>query len=221
MEPYLLDETSFKTGKQVEHHTDKRYFHGFKRNGKRGVGTRNYIVVMGTTARTSGFAKRLAEKCLGCESNYSNIDGIVSVTHTEGGEENTPNNIDLLLRTLAGFTVHPNIGAILLVDYGTEAVTNDMLREYMVREGYNLNNVIHHFFRLQGPFDTNLSKGYEIINTWLDTVNNFSRTEQSLEHLKIALQCGGSDAFSGVSGNPLAALRGKGSYPLWWMCKPR
>ena len=209
MEPYLLDETSFKTGKQVEHHTDKRYYHGYKRNGKRGVGTRNYIIVMGTTSRTSGFAKRLAEKCLGCESNYSNIDGIVSVTHTEGGEENTPNNIDLLLRTLAGFTVHPNIGAILLVDYGTEAVTNDMLKEYMVREGYNLNNVIHHFFRLQGPFDTNLTKGYEIINGWLDTVNNFSRTEQSLEHLKIALQCGGSDAFSGVSGNPLAAYVAK------------
>ncbi len=209
MEPYLLDETSFKTGKQVERHNDKRYFHGFKRNGKRGVGTRNYIVVMGTTSRTSGFAKRLAEKCLGCESNYSNIDGIVSVTHTEGGEENTPNNIDLLLRTLAGFTVHPNIGAILLVDYGTEAVTNDLLKEYMVREGYDLNNVIHHFFRLQGPFDTNLTKGHEIINGWLDSVNNFSRTEQSLEHLKIALQCGGSDAFSGVSGNPLAAYVAK------------
>ena len=35
------------------------------------------------------------------------------------------------------------------------------------------------------------------------------RTEQSLSNLKIALQCGGSDAFSGVSGNPLAAYVAK------------
>ncbi|MCY4401905.1 MAG: UxaA family hydrolase [Candidatus Poribacteria bacterium] len=209
MEPYVLDETSFIPGKQIEYHSEERYFHGYKRNGKRGVGTRNYIVVMGTTARTSGFAKRLADRCLESANNFSNIDGIVSVTHTEGGEDKTPNNIDLLLRTLAGFTVHPNIGAILLVDYGTEAVTNDMLNDYMLREGYDLNNVIHKFFRLQGPFDTNLARGNEIINGWLDTVNNFSRTEQSLEHLKIALQCGGSDAFSGVSGNPLAAYVAK------------
>ncbi|MYF97728.1 altronate dehydratase, partial [Candidatus Poribacteria bacterium] len=209
LEPYLLDGSTFKPGKQVAYHSDERCFLGYKRNGNRDVGTRNYIVVMGTTARTSGFAKRLADRFMGSSENFSNIDGIVSVTHTEGGEENTPNNIDLLLRTLAGFTVHPNIGAILLVDYGTEAVTNDMLKDYMGRKGYNLEDVIHHFFRLQGSFDSNLARGYEIINGWLDTVNNFSRTEQSLEHLKIALQCGGSDAFSGVSGNPLAAYVAK------------
>ena len=140
---------------------------------------------------------------------YPNIDGIVAVTHTEGGESQTPNNIDMLLRTLAGFAVHPNIGAILLVDYGTEAVTNEMLKAYMEREGYTLNDVVHHFHRLQGSFDTDLAGGAEIIDRWLDAVNSVPRTEQSLEHLKIALQCGGSDAFSGVSGNPLAAYVAK------------
>ena len=209
MKPYVLDETKFRPGKQMERHSDVRNFLGYKRPGNRGVGTRNFIVVMGTTARTSGFAKRLADRLSRSADNYSNIDGIVSVTHSEGGEGKTPNNIDLLLRTLAGFTVHPNIGAILLVDYGTEAVTNDMLKEYMLREGYGIEDVVHHFFRLQGSFDANLARGSEIVNGWLDTVNSVSRTEQSLEHLKIALQCGGSDAFSGVSGNPLAAYVAK------------
>ena len=81
---------------------------------------------------------------------YPNVDGIVAVTHTEGGESQTPNNIEMLLRTLAGFTVHPNIGAMLLVDYGTEAVTNEMLRSYMRCEGYDLDDVVHRFYRLQG-----------------------------------------------------------------------
>jgi len=209
MAPYELDEAEFRSGKQVPRHTHARPFLGYQRPGNRGVGTRNYIVVMGTTARTSGFARRLADMCSERAEAYPNIDGIVAVTHTEGGESQTPNNIDMLLRTLAGFTVHPNIGAILLVDYGTEAVTNEMLKAYMEREGYTLNDVVHHFHRLQGSFDTDLAGGAGVIDGWLDSVNSVPRTEQSLEHLKIALQCGGSDAFSGVSGNPLAAYVAK------------
>ena len=213
MAPYQLDESEFRSGKQVSRHAHERPFLGYQRPGNRGVGTRNYIVVMGTTARTSGFARKLADMCsVGGVCNpdtFPNIDGIVAVTHTEGGESQTPNNIDMLLRTLAGFTVHPNIGAILLVDYGTESVTNEMLKAYMLREGYALDDVVHHFHRLQGSFDTDLAGGAEIIDGWLDVVNSVPRTEQSLEHLKIALQCGGSDAFSGVSGNPLAAYVAK------------
>ena len=209
MAPYQLDEAEFRSGQQVPRHANERPFLGYQRPGNRGVGTRNYIVVMGTTARTSGFARRLAGMCSTRAETYPNIDGIVAVTHTEGGESKTPNNIDMLLRTLAGFTVHPNIGAILLVDYGTEAVTNEMLKMYMRDEGYALDDVVHNFHRLQGSFDTDLAGGAEIIDSWLDDVNSVPRTEQSLEHLKIALQCGGSDAFSGVSGNPLAAYVAK------------
>ena len=207
--PYRLKEAEFCPGKQLARYTDERCFLGYQRLGNRGVGTRNYIVVMGTTARTSGFARRLAEMCSRRAEAYPNVDGIVAVTHTEGGEGKIPNNIDMLLRTLAGFTVHPNIGAMLLVDYGTEAVTNEMLQSYMQREGYALDDVVHRFYRLQGSFDADLANGAEIINGWLDTVNNVPRTEQSLAHLKIALQCGGSDAFSGISGNPLAAYVAK------------
>ena len=209
MAPYVLDEAEFRSGEQVQRHTNERHFLGYQRPGNRGVGTRNYIVVMGTTARTSGFARRLAEMCSRSAEAYPNVDGIVAVTHTEGGEGRTPNNIDMLLRTLAGFTVHPNIGAMLLVDYGTESVTNEMLKAYMLREGYALDDVVHRFYRLQGSFDTDLASGAEIIEEWLDIVNSVARTEQSLENLKIALQCGGSDAFSGVSGNPLAAYVAK------------
>ena len=209
MAPYRLDEAEFRPGTQAPRHANERSFLGYRRPGNRGVGTRNYIVVMGTTARTSGFARRLADMCSEHADAYPNVDGVVAVTHTEGGEGRTPNNIDMLLRTLAGFTVHPNIGAILLVDYGTEAVTNEMLKAYMLREGYALDDVVHCFYRRQGSFDTDLADGVETINGWLERVNSVPRTEQSLESLKIALQCGGSDAFSGISGNPLAAYVAK------------
>jgi altronate dehydratase len=62
----------------------------------------------------------------GVAGAYENVDGIVAVAHTEGGEGRTPNNLDLLLRTLSGFVVHPNVGAVLALDHGgEEAVTNE------------------------------------------------------------------------------------------------
>lgn len=207
--PYALDETNFRAGKQVTRYEHQRTFLGYRRPGKRGVGTRNYIVVMGTTARTASFARRLADKFAGVAEAYPNVDGIVAVAHTEGGESQKPNNLEMLLRTLAGFAVHPNVGAMLLVDYGTGPVTNEMLADYMAREGYEQEHVLHQFFQLQESFDADLVNGTEILNGWLEKVNAVERTAQPLEHLKIALQCGGSDAFSGVSGNPLAAYVAK------------
>ncbi|MCZ6676063.1 MAG: UxaA family hydrolase [Candidatus Poribacteria bacterium] len=207
--PYVLDEAEFQPGTQVPRHEHDRSFLGYRRDGGRGVGTRNYIVLMGTTSRSSGYAKTLADRFKGVAAKSKNIDGIVAVTHTEGGEDTSPNNLELLLRTLAGFTVHPNVGAILAVDYGTEAVTNQMLQRYMHEHNYPLDAVLHQFFSMQGSFDASLDKGESIVRGWLDPVNAMERTEQSLSNLKIALQCGGSDAFSGVSGNPLAAYVAK------------
>ncbi len=209
MKTYVLNTEQFEPGRQIAQYEDERHFLGYRRPGKRGVGTRNYIVVMGTTARTSAFSRILTDRCRNLTNSYPNIDGIVYIAHTEGGENTAPNNLDLLLRTLSGFTVHPNIGAILLVDYGTESVNNDLLREYMLREGYEIGNVHHEFFRIIGSFDSNIDRGEQIIKNWLDVVDKTQRIQQSLKHLKIALQCGGSDAFSGVSGNPLAAYVAK------------
>ena len=44
------------------------------------------------------------------------IDGIVAIAHTEGGGPGEPNNSAEVLRALAGFLVHPNVGAVLAVD---------------------------------------------------------------------------------------------------------
>ncbi len=209
MLPYVLKEREFSPGEQVTRYQQDRCFLGYRRPGHRGVGTRNYIVVMGTTARTASFVRRLTSQFVDVAKMYPNVDGVVPVTHTEGGERKTPNNVKMLLRTLAGFTVHPNVGAILLVDYGTEAVTNQMLGSYMTQQGYATPDVRHHFFQIKRGFEESLRRGSEILNGWLDGVNAVQRTQQSLENIKIALQCGGSDAFSGVSGNPLAAYVAK------------
>ena len=203
--PYLLDEAHFQPGRQVARHDEPGAFMGYARGGARGVGTRNYVVILGTSSRTAGYARALEDRFRGAAGDFANVDGIVAVTHTEGGGSEKPNNLDFVLRTLSGFMVHPNVGAVLAVDYGTETITNARLRDYMATHGYPLADVPHHFFSLAGRFQDDLTRGEELIRGWLPQVNAIPRSEQSLAHINVALQCGGSDAFSGISGNPLSA----------------
>src|SRR5438477_3728589 len=204
--PFKLDESKFRPGHQVAHYPNAGSFSGFARPGGRAVGTRNYIAILGTSSRTASYARALAERFKQIPSEYSNIDGVVAIAHTEAASESKPNNIDFTLRTLAGFMVHPNIGAVLAVDLGIEFVNNARLREFMLANGYPLNEVLHRFWSFRGNFLPALDEGQKIVRSWLESLNQFKRTPQPLEHLRVGLQCGGSDAFSGVSGNPLVGL---------------
>lgn len=205
MKRYHLDEDAFRPGDQVPLYETPPTFMGYRRSPSRGVGTRNVIVLLGTTSQSASYVKRLEERLRGRAAAYPDIDGIVAVAHTEGGEDAAPNNRELLLRTLAGFMTHPNVGAVLAVDYGTEAVTNRLLRAYMQTHDYPLDDVPHRFYTLSRGFHAELEYGEAVVDEWVDAVDRTPREAVSAAHLKLALQCGGSDAFSGISGNPLAA----------------
>lgn len=205
--PFPLDPANFVPGEQVSLYPadQMRTFEGYQRPGDRGIGTRNHIVVLAVTSRTSSWAKALEERFKGATDDVANFDGVVAVAHTEGGGADKPNNIDLLHRTLAGFVVHPNVGAILVVDDGIGAVTGRTLRRYLQEQGYALDHVLHRFITLRGSFASDLDLGAALIREWLPQVSAAERTVSPASALKLALQCGGSDAFSGISGNPLAA----------------
>ena len=204
LEPYVLEDGTFRPGAQVPLHDEPRTFTGYRRGAGRGVGTRNYVVLLGVTSRLTGFVRALEWEMNGVADAYENIDGIVCVAHTEGGEDRTPNNLDLLLRTLSGFVVNPNVGAVLVLDQGGEgAVTNEMLRSYLEEHRYPVEDVPHAFMSLEGSFRSDLERAKSVVRGWLEWVNDARRTEEPASELKIALQCGGSDAFSGVSANPL------------------
>ena len=59
IEPYRLDETLFRPGNQVPLHSSFRTFLGYRRAPSRGVGTRNFIVLLGTTSRTASYVRQL------------------------------------------------------------------------------------------------------------------------------------------------------------------
>jgi altronate dehydratase len=210
LDPYVLDEEGFRPGEQVPLCDEPRTFMGYRRGPGRGVGTRNYVVLMGVTSRLTGFVRALELEMNGVADACENVDGIVCVAHTEGGEERTPNNLELLLRTLSGFMVNPNVGAVLVLDHGDEeAVTNGMLREYLEQHHYPIDDVPHEFMSLEGSFRRDLERAKALVRGWLEDVDAARRTEVPASELRIGLQCGGSDAFSGVSANPLVAWVGR------------
>lgn len=200
---YKLDEEDFRPGSPVSLYEEPGTFMGYRRPGGRGVGTRNHVVILGVTSRTNSYARMLEVRLRDLADRYENVDGVVAVAHTEGGGEDVPNNLEILLRTLSGFVVHPNVGAVLVVDEDDGAVNNRMLRSYMEEHGYPLEDVPHRFMSLGRTFGLDLEKGEEVVRGWLDEVDATRRTQEPLSELKFALQCGGSDAFSGVSANPL------------------
>lgn len=203
---FAFDENGFQPGRPLEPIASPGTFSGFARpGGRRGTGTRNFVVLLGTSSRAASFARALARRLAGVAERYPNIDGIVAATHTEGGGDDAPNNLDLVLRTLAGFMVHPNVGAVLAIDQGGEAVNNARLRAWLEDHDYPLADVVHAFFSMPPDLAAGLARAAGLVESWLDDVNRGRRSERPLCELRIAMQCGGSDAFSGISGNPLAA----------------
>lgn len=204
LEVYRLDEAAFRPGPAVLRVAEPRTFLGYRRPGHRGVGTRNTVVILGTTSRTASFARQLAARLQALARVHPGLDGIVAVAHTEGGGDGEPNNALEVLRALAGFMVHPNVGAVLAVDYGAEPIGNARLQAFMAEHRYPLADVPHAFLSLTAGLAAGLAEGERIVRGWLPAVAAAARTPEPLSALRIALQCGGSDAFSGVSGNPLA-----------------
>ncbi len=203
--PYLLDEAAFQPGRQVPLATQPRNFAGYRRSPARGVGTRNVIVLLGTNSRAGGFVRLLETRLKGLAASVpQGLDGIVAVAHTEGASPEPLNNINLVLRTLAGFVVHPNVGAVLVVDDGAGPLSNATLREYLLAHSYPLDDVRHRFWSLSGDLAADLDQGEAWVREWLEPVSATARTPQPMTALSVALQCGGSDAFSGISANPLA-----------------
>lgn len=203
--PYHLDANEIVPGQQVSRVAIPGSFHGYQREGSRGVGTRNFLVVIGLTSADAALATAIAERV---RAQHDRLDReaceVVAVTHTEGGGKRAPHNLDFVLRTLAGFAVHANTGAVLVLDHGAGSYTNTDLETFMRAEGYPLDHVPHAFVTAQGSFDDAVNRSMQTVADLLPKACAAQRSEQPLSGLRLALQCGGSDAFSGVSGNALA-----------------
>lgn len=188
---FHLDEKNFRPGAQVPLHAESPIFSGYRRSDGQ-VGTRNYIIILATTSLANTVARAIAAQF---SEKHFNFDGIVAVTHTEGAGPNRPNNFDIVVRTLRGFINHPNVAAFVAIDQGSEPINNELLKPAAHRP--------HAFISIGENFESSVARGAEKVRELLPAAIAIQRTKSAAADLKFGLQCGGSDAFSGVSGNPL------------------
>ena len=96
---HQIDTTNFSPGRQVPRNSETETFLGYRRPGRRGVGTRNFIVVLAVTVKSAAFARQIESK-YASRNLGKNIDGVIAVTHTEGDGTLSPNNYSLVMLSL-------------------------------------------------------------------------------------------------------------------------
>jgi len=176
-------------------------FQGF-RNADGSVGTKNILGITTTVqcvAPTVDYAvRRLKTEVL---PRYPNVDDVVAITHTYGcGVAIDAPGAAIPIRTLKHISLHPNVGGQpLVVSLGCEKLQPQRLfaNELPVLEDSNL-------IRLQDQrgFAETVAALLRAAEKRLQILNRRERRTCPASELVVGLQCGGSDAFSGVTCNP-------------------
>jgi len=177
-------------------------FQGYRRgNGK--AGTRNYIGILTSVNCSASVARFMAEAVnrSGILAQYPNVDGVVSFVHGTGcGLAGKGEGYDALERTQWGYAGHPNLSAALVVGLGCEVFQIERLKsKYGLIEGDNFRTMT---IQDTGGTKKTIEAGVARIEEMLPRANQVRRETIPASELCLALQCGGSDGYSGITANP-------------------
>ncbi|MBS4216705.1 UxaA family hydrolase [Neobacillus rhizophilus] len=161
-------------------------FEGYRRtNGS--IGVRNHVITINTVGELAGLTKKLAQM----------VPGVIPVAH-QAGKAQYPEDLEQTIRTLKGTAGHPNVSAALFLGMGEDDPAEEIV-EMLKEEG-------HHVHAITFQKDKTISEVLIEGKQWLEEALERSRSQQKesadITELIIGLECGGSDAWSGITANP-------------------
>lgn len=177
-------------------------FEGYENPDGGYAGTRNILGISTTVQCVTGVlnvaVKKMKEELL---PKYPNVDDIVPINHAYGcGVAINAPEAKVPIRALRNLAKHPNFGGqLMVVGLGCEKFTVEMLLD---EADITPENVI--ILQEKKGFDAMIDALMEMADRKLAILNQRKRTTLPLSKLCIGMQCGGSDAFSGVTANPSA-----------------
>ena len=181
-------------------------FMGFRRPDGR-VGTRNFVAVITSVNCSATAARRIAD-AFGPHGRYAeelsaypNVDGVAAFVHGTGcGMAGAGDGFEALQRVMWGYARHPNVAGVLMVGLGCEMNQIDWLME---ANGL-APGPLFHAMNIQdvAGLSRTIDAGIERVRAMLPLANEARRTPEPASALTVALQCGGSDAWSGIGANP-------------------
>ena len=167
------------------------------------VATRNYIALCATVNCSATVIRRAADTVMrvGVLRDYPNVDGVVAFAHGTGcGMAAEGPGWENLQRVLWGHATHPNVGAAIFVGLGCEVMQIARMKQHFGADGSER----FHGLTIQdtGGTTATIERIVAQVHELLPEVNRVGREPIPASELKVALQCGGSDGFSGITANP-------------------
>lgn len=175
-------------------------FQGYHRDGGQ-VGTRNFIALVATVNCSATVIRRAAEELRieGALDPYPHVDGVVAFAHGTGcGMADSGPGWQALQRVLTGHAGHPNVGAALFVGLGCEVMQIARMKRELGQAAR------FHGLTIQenGGTRRTIDAIKDRVRQMLPQVDQARRAPAPASALRIGLQCGGSDGFSGITANP-------------------
>ena len=179
-------------------------FEGY-RNPDGTVGTKNILAISTSVQCVAGTLdvaiRKIKEELL---PRFPNVDDVVGLTHTYGcGVAISAPEADIPIRTLQNLARNPNFGGeVMVVGLGCEKLVSERLLPDAAQTGA--------VTRLQDEHHAGFGMMIDTIMTMaerrLAVLNERRRETCPVSDLVVGLQCGGSDAFSGVTANPAMGI---------------
>lgn len=165
------------------------------------VATRNYIGILTSVNCSATVARLIARHFENRLDAWPNVDGVVALTHKSGcgmAAEGEP--MEVLRRTMAGYARHVNFFAVQVVGLGCEA--NQVASLLAAQQLERSDRLAAYTIQEKGGTMKAVREGVARIEALLPEANRVKRETVPASHLLLALQCGGSDGYSGISANP-------------------
>jgi len=157
---------------------------GFQRKQGR-PGIRNLVAVIYTVGCSQKVAERIASDFFEARAL-----GYLSCTRNADAED-----------SLISLGTHPNVGAALIVALGCEGTNYNRITEKIRSSGREAELLI---IQETGGTSTSVKKGKKIVSRLLKKLEATPRCEIDAKDLIVGIECGGSDATSGLAANPAA-----------------
>jgi len=180
--------------------SERARFMGFVREDG-SVGTRNFIGILSSVNCSATAIRRIADHFTDRLGDFPNVDGVVAFAQTSGCGMSSPSeHFDVLRRTLAGYARHPNLAGVLIVGLGCE---RNQVAALVDSQGLQAGRLLRTLVMQDvGGTRATIEAGVRAVQEMLPLANACKRQSVPASHLKIGLECGGSDGFSGITANP-------------------
>lgn len=172
-------------------------FLGYRREDGR-AGTRNYIAVVAASNCAAHTAELIAASYDG-ESLPANVDGVVAFPHGEGCGHAIGPDTNQLQRTLAGVLDHPNVSAAIILGLGCEV---NQISHYLGGAAPASDRLVGMTLQESGGTRSTVEAARQAISRFIERAAEEKRVELPASRIRLGLNCGGSDSFSGITANP-------------------